>query len=92
MVVYRLITGQSVESRVLHKANEKLRLELLVIQKGDFKRRQNISFTEDDLNEVIAHELGDAELGRERPITDSEVRRSRHRTRVQLCLPLSNTP
>ena len=39
VAVYRLITANSVEERMLAKARDKLKLENLVITKGGFKSR-----------------------------------------------------
>ena len=39
VIVYRLITANSVESRILRKARSKLVLERLVVETGGFSRR-----------------------------------------------------
>jgi ATP-dependent DNA helicase len=39
VVVYRLIIGNSVDSRILKKSREKLFLERLVVGKGAFSRK-----------------------------------------------------
>mmetsp|Transcript_21170 Transcript_21170/g.36081 ORF Transcript_21170/g.36081 Transcript_21170/m.36081 type:complete len:977 (+) Transcript_21170:36-2966(+) len=74
VVVYRMITGRSCESRLLQRATDKLKLESLVISKGDFKKRSQVKITDGDLAEILTLEMGDAKLGKEAPITDDELR------------------
>jgi len=53
--VYRLATANSVESRILARANAKLKLDRLVIQKGNFvgAKSESAITTEKDLEELL---------------------------------------
>eukprot|EP00026_Physarum_polycephalum_P000248 Phypoly_transcript_00248.p1 GENE.Phypoly_transcript_00248~~Phypoly_transcript_00248.p1 ORF type:complete len:838 (-),score=136.55 Phypoly_transcript_00248:415-2928(-) len=57
VVVYRLVTGGTVEERILQRAKGKLRLENLVIKKGNFKEINHNSnskiLSADDLSEIL---------------------------------------
>jgi hypothetical protein len=44
-----------------------------VIKKGNFKRRSQVKLTETDLDEILKLEMGDANVGREKPISDEEL-------------------
>eukprot|EP00026_Physarum_polycephalum_P008980 Phypoly_transcript_09087.p1 GENE.Phypoly_transcript_09087~~Phypoly_transcript_09087.p1 ORF type:complete len:223 (+),score=41.14 Phypoly_transcript_09087:703-1371(+) len=64
VVVYRLVTGGTVEERILQRAKGKLRLENLVIKKGNFKEINHNSnskiLSADDLSEILQLEQGNS--------------------------------
>lgn len=67
--VFRLVTAQSVESRILAAAASKLKLERLVV----IDRRQSLLGAA-ELQQLLAAELGDLRAGTgERPIGDAEL-------------------
>ena len=80
VAVYRLITSRSCESRLLRRATEKLKLESLVIKKGSFERRSQVKLSDNDLNEILELEMGDANVGKEKPISDAELDKLLDRT------------
>ncbi|KAG4305183.1 hypothetical protein PORY_001353 [Pneumocystis oryctolagi] len=59
VIVYRLISANTVENRILEKANAKRRLEKLVIQKGKFKSLIPTSSSKDDIEELSSTLLFD---------------------------------
>jgi len=56
--IYRLATANSVESRILERANSKLKLDRLVIQKGNFVglKAKSKHITESELQELLTAE------------------------------------
>ena len=69
VVVYRLVTANSVDSRILKRARSKLFLERLVVGKGTFSRRTSTRLTANDIRELLSIN----NKGEERPITDAEI-------------------
>jgi len=70
--VYRLATANSVESRILERANNKLKLDRLVIQKGNFVgAKSESSITEKDLEELLNE--SPALAGHADEITDQQL-------------------
>ena len=69
VVVYRLVTANSVDSRILKRARSKLFLERLVVGKGTFSRRTSTRLTANDIRELLSLN----NKGEERPITDAEI-------------------
>ncbi|KAL3234823.1 ISWI chromatin-remodeling complex ATPase ISW2 [Nakaseomyces bracarensis] len=53
--VYRFVTENSVEEKVLERAAQKLRLDQLVIQQGSGKKTANLGNSKDDLIEMIQY-------------------------------------
>jgi len=52
--VYKFVTANSVESKIVEKASDKMKLERLVIQKGNFRGVNSKSFlTEAELKELL---------------------------------------
>jgi len=79
VAVYRLITQNSIESRILDCANGKRRLEKLVIHKGKFKSstdtsKQKISITAAELNELLNSDKNEA-VGSGGIINDNDLER-----------------
>jgi len=68
--VFRLITANSIESRILKRANKKLKLERLVMHKGRFKGQNNKLITEDDILEILTF---DEKLHTEKVISNDEL-------------------
>merc|ERR1711924_288305 len=61
VLVFRLITANSVEERMLAKAESKLKLERLVIKKGAFVQddiEKKINFTLEEMKEILASDIG----------------------------------
>ncbi|KTW32016.1 uncharacterized protein T551_00698 [Pneumocystis jirovecii RU7] len=52
VIVYRLISANTIENKILEKANAKRRLEELVIQKGKFKSLMPTLFSKNDIEEL----------------------------------------
>jgi len=71
VVVFRLITANSVDSRVLKRARSKLFLERLVVGKGTFSRRTNTRLTANDIRDLLSMN----NKGEERPITEAEIKK-----------------
>jgi len=69
VVVFRLVTANSVDSRILKRARSKLFLERLVVGKGTFSRRANTRLTANDVRDLLSMN----NKGEERPITDEEI-------------------
>jgi len=71
--IYRLATANSVESRILARANAKLKLDRLVIQKGNFVgvRSKSKGITESDLAEILKEHDGLAGVAED--ITDEQL-------------------
>ena len=69
VVVFRLITANSVDSRILKRARSKLFLERLVVGKGTFSRRTNTRLTANDIRDLLSMN----NKGEERPITEAEI-------------------
>ncbi|KAL6521505.1 ATP-dependent DNA helicase ddm1 [Orobanche gracilis] len=59
--VYRLATAQSVEGRILKRAFSKLKLEHVVIGKGQFKQERSKADGTDIMTEELLHLLNDEE-------------------------------
>lgn len=72
VVVFRLITANSVESTILRKASQKLKLGRLVIHKDRFKGEQRRLVTEKEMLEILN---GDALDGLEKTITEAELQK-----------------
>jgi ATP-dependent DNA helicase len=74
VVVYRLITANSIESKILKRARGKLKLERLVIHKGKFKdlSSENQTVTANDLLEILKMEMSDGAVGSEQEGTISD--------------------
>ncbi|CCH60588.1 hypothetical protein TBLA_0D00800 [Henningerozyma blattae CBS 6284] len=53
--VYRFVTENAIEEKVIERAAQKLRLDQLVIQQGTGKRTSNLGNTKDDLVEMIQY-------------------------------------
>ena len=64
----------------MRRATDKLKLESLVIKKGSFERRSQVALSENDFSEILALEMGDANIGKEKPITDAELNKLLDRT------------
>ena len=61
VLVLRLITSNSVEERMLQRAESKLKLERLVIKKGAFVQDDmdaKISFSVEEMKEILSHQVG----------------------------------
>ena len=74
MLLLILDLFSSCESRLLRRATDKLKLESLVIKKGSFERRSQVQLNDNDLSEILKLEMGDAKVGKEKPITGNFVR------------------
>eukprot|EP00727_Mastigamoeba_balamuthi_P008645 m51a1_g4402 hypothetical protein (840) ;mRNA; r:417036-420747 len=73
VVVYRLITANTVDSRILSRARDKLMLERLVVGKGGFSRKAPAtSMTDEELRDMLRWRAGE---GGERAVTDDELAR-----------------
>eukprot|EP01127_Copromyxa_protea_P014393 TRINITY_DN39_c0_g1_i1.p1 TRINITY_DN39_c0_g1~~TRINITY_DN39_c0_g1_i1.p1 ORF type:complete len:924 (-),score=242.81 TRINITY_DN39_c0_g1_i1:725-3460(-) len=81
--VYRLVTANSVEGKILAVANKKLKLERLVIEKGGLKDHKPV-LTEEDLLEILNLEHVDAGAAGsdEKPVTDKQLARLLNRETV----------
>ncbi|CAG60602.1 uncharacterized protein GVI51_I09471 [Nakaseomyces glabratus] len=53
--VYRFVTENAIEEKVLERAAQKLRLDQLVIQQGSGKKTANLGNSKDDLIEMIQY-------------------------------------
>lgn len=53
--VYRFVTENAIEEKVIERAAQKLRLDQLVIQQGTGKRTANVGNSKDDLIEMIQY-------------------------------------
>ena len=75
VVVYRMITANTVESHLLRRATQKLKLEHLVIEKGKFASRDKKSsgLQVTDLEEVLNMTSGDHTFGKDCAITDAKL-------------------
>lgn len=75
VVVYRLVTEHSVETRMLERANAKRKLERLVISGGKFKRRHGdgTSLSINELKELLRDDL-DLRKGVQNAIREPELR------------------
>eukprot|EP01013_Petalomonas_cantuscygni_P009363 TRINITY_DN22198_c0_g1_i1.p1 TRINITY_DN22198_c0_g1~~TRINITY_DN22198_c0_g1_i1.p1 ORF type:complete len:1005 (+),score=224.24 TRINITY_DN22198_c0_g1_i1:63-3077(+) len=65
VAVYRLLTANSVESYLVHRANQKLRLEHLVIERGGFDRSRSAGrhlLSQEDLLEILNMRTGDGDV------------------------------
>ncbi|KAH3746170.1 ATP dependent chromatin remodeling factor [Pelomyxa schiedti] len=79
VVVYRLITANSVESVILQRARSKLILERLVVEKGGFSRRGSSSIiSKEDLTEILCKETHNEE----HCISDTDLLELLDRTKV----------
>ncbi|RPA86028.1 hypothetical protein BJ508DRAFT_411622 [Ascobolus immersus RN42] len=69
VLVFRLATANTIEQRMLDKAESKRRLEKLVIKKGEFKSlieaKTRDGPTEEELKEILEEGLGEAAVLRE---------------------------
>lgn len=73
VVVFRLITANSIESKILKKANAKLKLERLVIHKERFKGTGSKIISEKDMMEILKTDGVDDVLGGDVVISDEEL-------------------
>jgi len=80
--VYRMITANSVEGRMLSVASRKLKLERLVIQKGGLK--QKAVLTDEELKMILNQEnVADGTVGSDQtPITPAQLKKLLHRETV----------
>jgi len=81
VVVFRLITANSVEGKILAAANRKLRLERLV-QKG---LQQKKTLEEDDIGNILRQTFAHGQVGSESgetPISDKELELLMDRTKL----------
>ena len=53
--VYRFVTENAIEEKVIERAAQKLRLDQLVIQQGNGKKTANLGNTKDDLLDMIQY-------------------------------------
>lgn len=73
VVVFRLITANSIESKILKKANAKLKLERLVIHKERFKGTGSKIISEKDMMDILKSDEVDDVLGGDIVISDEEL-------------------
>ncbi|XP_056697072.1 ATP-dependent DNA helicase DDM1-like isoform X1 [Spinacia oleracea] len=80
--VYRLATAQSVEGRMLKRAFSKLRLEHVVIGKGQFKAERTLNniMEEEDLLELLQEEEDDEDKMVQTEISDEDMEKVLDRT------------
>ena len=81
VVVYRIVSANTIEAKILDKATSKRRLEKLVIQKGKFKSLNNKSEDKesvDDLSEILLQDDAEKIIIKEKfdeVLTDADLDR-----------------
>eukprot|EP01006_Ploeotia_vitrea_P032035 TRINITY_DN64314_c0_g1_i1.p1 TRINITY_DN64314_c0_g1~~TRINITY_DN64314_c0_g1_i1.p1 ORF type:complete len:745 (-),score=164.56 TRINITY_DN64314_c0_g1_i1:1998-4232(-) len=84
VVVYRMITANTVESKLLKRATAKLKLEHIVIEKGKFhsRDRNTKKFDAKELEEVLKLDPADASYGHGQALTDDLLKKLLNREHV----------
>lgn len=73
MRVFRFITDNTVEEKIVEKAEVKLRLDKLVIQQGRLLDKSNNALNKDEMLSMIRHGADHVFASKESDITDEDI-------------------
>lgn len=71
--VFRLITDNAVEEKIVEKAEVKLRLDRLVIQQGRLQDKANATMNKDEMLSLIRHGADYVVASQDSDITDEDI-------------------
>lgn len=73
MRVFRFITDNTVEEKIVEKAEVKLRLDKLVIQQGRLLDKTNSALNKDEMLNMIRHGADHVFASKDSDITDEDI-------------------
>lgn len=73
MRVFRFITDNTVEEKIVEKAEVKLRLDKLVIQQGRLLDKSNSALNKDEMLNMIRHGADHVFASKDSDITDEDI-------------------
>lgn len=73
MRVFRLITDNTVEEKIVEKAEVKLRLDKLVIQQGRLLDKTNNALNKDEMLNMIRHGADHVFASKDSDVTDEDI-------------------
>jgi SWI/SNF-related matrix-associated actin-dependent regulator of chromatin subfamily A member 5 len=71
--VFRFITDNTVEEKIVEKAEVKLRLDKLVIQQGRLLDKNNSALNKDEMLNMIRHGADHVFASKDSDITDEDI-------------------
>ena len=71
--VFRLITDNTVEEKIVEKAEVKLRLDKLVIQQGRLLDKTNNALNKDEMLNMIRHGADHVFASKDSDVTDEDI-------------------